>query len=148
MWPNIAALGIAVSLVVFSFARSPFVALSAIAFAGFFHVICNISMQSMAQLMSAPAMRGRVLALYTLIFRAAPALGAFVIGWLAVWLELQPLIGIAAAVFALLVLAVIPSAISLPVASRPRTTTQRAASAGTASPPISKAERKTSGGPA
>ncbi|MEW9612924.1 MFS transporter [Shinella sp. S4-D37] len=104
------ALGIAASLVVFALAAGPLVALPAIAVAGLFHVACNIAMQSMAQLMSAPAMRGRVVALYTLIFRAAPALGAFVIGILAQWIDLQALIGLAAAAFALAVLVMVPKA--------------------------------------
>ncbi|WP_411036049.1 MFS transporter [Shinella sp. BYT-45] len=105
-----AALGIAVALIAFSFAESALFALPLIAIAGLFHVVCNIAMQSMAQSLSLPAMRGRVLALYTLIFRAAPALGAFVLGWLAEWFDLQVMIGIAAGLFAIVVVAALPSA--------------------------------------
>ncbi|MFC3075083.1 MFS transporter [Shinella pollutisoli] len=105
-----AALGIAAALVVFALAQSALFALPAIAVAGLFHVVCNIAMQSMAQSLSLAAMRGRVLALYTLVFRAAPALGAFVLGWLAEWFDLQTMIGIAAGLFAMIVCAALPAA--------------------------------------
>lgn len=75
-----AAFGIDLALIAFSFAGSAIFALPLIAIAGLLHVVCHIAMQSMAQSLSLPAMRGRVLALYTLIFRAAPALaGLFAI---------------------------------------------------------------------
>lgn len=105
-----AALGICLALVVFAFSTSAFLALPAIAVAGLFHVVCNIAMQSMAQTLSLPAMRGRVLALYMLVFRAAPALGAFALGALAEWFDLQTMIGTAAALFALIVAAALPVA--------------------------------------
>lgn len=104
------ALGIAGALVLFAFAETALLALPAIALAGLFHVVCNIAMQSMAQTLSEPAMRGRVLALYTLVFRAGPALGAFGIGMLAEWFGLQVMIGVMAALFAVLVLAALPLA--------------------------------------
>ena len=103
-----AAIGIAISLVLFTFTRNPVVALTLVAFAGLFHVVCNIGMQTMAQTMSQPAMRGRVLALYNLVFRAGPALGAFVIGLATHWLDLQSLIGLAALVFFGGVVALLP----------------------------------------
>ncbi len=86
-----AALGIAISLIAFSATGTSGLALPLIALAGLFHVICNIGMQTMAQTMSEPAMRGRVLALYNLVFRAAPALGAFLIGFAGHWFDLQVL---------------------------------------------------------
>ncbi|WP_421869869.1 MFS transporter [Pararhizobium sp.] len=104
-----AALGIAVSLIAFSTTGTFTVALALIGLAGLFHVVCNIGMQTMAQTMSDPAMRGRVLALYTLVFRAAPALGAFLIGFAAHWFDLQVLIGLAAAAMLLGILASIPA---------------------------------------
>ena len=53
-------------------------------------------------------MRGRVLALYTLVFRAGPAVGAFVIGFAAHWFDLQVLIGLAAGVFVLGIVSALP----------------------------------------
>jgi MFS family permease len=94
-----AACGIALSLTLFSLTDTLGFALPLIASAGLFHVVCNIGMQTMAQTMSEPAMRGRVLALYTLVFRAGPALGAFLIGYAAHWFDLKVLIGLAAGMF-------------------------------------------------
>ena len=70
-----AALGIAVSLIAFSTTGTFTVALALIGLAGLFHVVCNIGMQTMAQTMSDPAMRGRVLALYTLVFPRRAGVG-------------------------------------------------------------------------
>jgi len=103
-----AAIGIAISLVLFTFTRNPAIAFTLIAFAGLFHVVCNIGMQTMAQTMSQPEMRGRVLALYNLVFRAGPALGAFIIGMATHWLDLQSLIGLAALAFLIGVVALLP----------------------------------------
>lgn len=100
----ISALGIAASLVVFSLSQPFWLILLTIACAGFFHASCNIGMQTIAQTRSAPEYKGRVMALYGLIFRAAPAAGAFLMGLLAQWFNLQWLIGIAAAIFAILML--------------------------------------------
>jgi MFS family permease len=104
-----AAVGIAISLVLFSTTGTFGFALPLIAFAGLFHVVCNIGMQTMAQTMSEPAMRGRVLALYTLVFRAGPAVGAFLIGFAAHWFNLQTLIGLAAGTFLLGIIGSIPA---------------------------------------
>lgn len=104
-----AAIGIAVSLIVFTFTRNAYIAFVLIAFAGLFHVVCNIGMQTMAQTMSAPEMRGRVLALYNLTFRAGPALGAFVIGLMAHYFDLQWLIGLAAFILLVGVAASLPA---------------------------------------
>ncbi|MDQ8020469.1 MAG: MFS transporter [Moraxellaceae bacterium] len=104
-----AAVGIALALIAFASTRWLALGVATMALAGLFHVVCNIGMQSMAQTMSAPNMRGRVMALYGLIFRAGPALGAFLIGVLAHWIGLQWLIGTAAAIFGLLVLRFIPT---------------------------------------
>lgn len=103
-----AALGIALTLIVFSLTTQLHTVLLAIAVAGVFHVVCNIGMQTMAQTMSEPAMKGRVMSSYGLIFRAAPAIGATVLGACAEWAPLQWLIGGAAAVFGLLVVSKLP----------------------------------------
>jgi predicted MFS family arabinose efflux permease len=55
-------------------------ALPVAALAGLVHVVCNISMQSLAQTFAEAGFRGRVMAVYGLLFRAGPALGAFLIG--------------------------------------------------------------------
>lgn len=99
-----AALGIALTLVLFSLTTRMYLVVFAIGVAGIFHVVCNIGMQSMAQTMSEAAMKGRVMALYGIIFRAGPALGAFVIGAAAHWINLQWLLGAAAGLFGMLVM--------------------------------------------
>jgi predicted MFS family arabinose efflux permease len=104
-----AAAGIAVSLILFSATGTFGFALPLIALAGLFHVVCNIGMQTMAQTMSEPAMRGRVLALYTLVFRAGPAVGAFLIGFAAHWFDLQVLIGLAAGTFLIGIIGTLPA---------------------------------------
>ncbi len=103
-----AALGIAATLVVFSFTRELEWVVVIIGIAGIFHVVCNIGMQTIAQTLSEPAMKGRVMALYGLTFRAGPALGAFIFGACAQWVDLQWLLGGAAAVFGLLVIINLP----------------------------------------
>lgn len=99
-----ASLGIVIALLVFlSFGHSA-VLLFAIAIAGLCHVICNICMQSLCQLNSEPHLRGRVLALYGLIFRIAPTGGAFVMTQLAFAIPLVHLTGGLAILYALLIL--------------------------------------------
>lgn len=104
-----AAFGIAVTLVSFSLSRDATFGLAMMLFAGFFHVVCNIGMQSMAQTMSEAAIRGRVLSLYWLIFRCGPAVGAFLLGVAAHYAGLQALIGCGAAALGVAVIAMIPS---------------------------------------
>lgn len=57
--------------------------------AGFFQVACGVGMQSSIHLTVDPQYRGRVLALYSLIVRALPALGALGVGALAEFLGLR-----------------------------------------------------------
>ncbi|WP_354152701.1 MFS transporter [Aquamicrobium ahrensii] len=95
-----AAFGIGVALVCFSWIADVTYAYIAIGFAGLFHVITNIGMQSMTQTMSREGMLGRVLALYGLLFKIGPSAGAFLIGFGAHWIDLQILIGVSAAIFA------------------------------------------------
>lgn len=104
-----AAVGIAAALVLFSLTTHLYWTVAAIGIAGIFHVICNIGMQTMAQTMSEPSMKGRVMALYGLIFRAGPAVGAFAIGAAAHWFNLQWLLGGAAALFGVLVVVKLPA---------------------------------------
>lgn len=104
-----AALGLASAVVIFSLTTELYWVVGIIAIAGVFHVVCNIGMQTMAQTMSEPAMKGRVMAAYGLVFRAGPAIGAFVIGACAEWVNLQWLLGAAAAIFGLLIIAKLPA---------------------------------------
>lgn len=84
----VSGMGLVLSVMAFVNASSLTFAMFMVAIAGFFHVICNIAMQSLCQLSAEPRMRGRVASLYGIIFRSAPALGAFVITQLSHWLEL------------------------------------------------------------
>ncbi len=106
----VSGLSIGIVLVAFAFSVQLWFAVVTIGLAGLFHVVCNISMQTTVQTISAPDMRGRTIALYLLMFRAAPALGAFIIGVLAEWLGLQHLIGAAAGLFVLVVVFLWPKA--------------------------------------
>ncbi|MBS7543873.1 MFS transporter [Ancylobacter oerskovii] len=89
-------LGMAGIIIAFSLVGGANLALALIAAAGLCHVMCNIGMQSLAQLSSDISFRGRTMALYGLIFRTGPAASAAVIGAAAEWLGLQLLLGTAA----------------------------------------------------
>jgi MFS family permease len=106
----LSAIGISMALVGFALTSQIFWGVVAMAFAGLFHVVCNIGMQSIVQTLSARQMRGRVLAIYGLIFRSGPAIGAFVIGLSASRYGLQWLVGAASATFGILVLSSLPFA--------------------------------------
>jgi len=99
-----ASLGIACALLAFVCAGSLDWALPAIALAGFFHVVCNIALQSLCQLDSAAPLRGRVIALYGLLFRVGPTIGAFAIAQAASLLPLGALVGGCALAYALMTL--------------------------------------------
>lgn len=102
-------LGLAASLLVFTASTALAVALPAMVAAGLFHVVCNIAMQSLCQLQSAPALRGRVVALYGLIFRTGPSVGAFLIAQAAHWATLSALVGGCALAYGALLLATLPA---------------------------------------
>jgi MFS family permease len=93
-----------VCLIVFCATRDLKIALPALFAVGVFHVLCNIILQTLAQERADPAFRGRVLSLYSLIFRTGPSIGAFLIGVTAPLLGLQLLIGAVAAAAAVLLL--------------------------------------------
>ncbi|MFK8252891.1 MFS transporter [Ancylobacter terrae] len=88
------------AVVAFSVADGTELAVALIAVAGLGHVMCNIGMQSLAQLSADIAFRGRTMAIYGLIFRAGPAASAAIIGVGAEWLGLRLLLGVAAALCA------------------------------------------------
>jgi MFS family permease len=106
----IAGLAVSLCLLAFTGAQDFKLALVALGLAGAFHVACNIGMQSIAQSYSDDAYKGRVLALYGLIFRAGPSLGAFVIGILSQWVGLRWLLADAAALSAIFVVIISLSA--------------------------------------
>ncbi|MFT0861370.1 MFS transporter [Ancylobacter sp. G4_0304] len=101
-----AGISMALALLGFCIVGHGQIAIALIALAGLGHVMCNIGMQSLAQLFAAREFRGRTMALYGLIFRAGPAAAAALIGGLAEWFGLAPLIGASAVACALCLSAV------------------------------------------
>jgi MFS family permease len=93
-----------VCLVVFCATRDLRIALPALFAVGAFHVLCNIILQTLAQERADPAFRGRVLSLYSLLFRTGPSMGAFLIGVAAPFLGLPLLISVVAAIAGALLL--------------------------------------------
>ncbi|HXQ50670.1 MAG TPA: MFS transporter [Stellaceae bacterium] len=67
----------------FAVSNSYWVALVAVFFSGFAMTTSGISAQTLVQTAVDPEMRGRVMAFYGMVFRAGPALGALISGWLA-----------------------------------------------------------------
>lgn len=100
----VASLGISLALTTLALTSSLSWALLVIAIAGLFHVTCNICMQTATQLICDPAMKGRVMSVYGLLFKAMPAIGAFSIALASTWLPLPWLLAGAAAIFGFLVL--------------------------------------------
>lgn len=98
-----ASFGIVLALLAFVSADALDRALPAIAAAGFCHVVCNIAMQSLCQLDSAVALRGRVIALYGMLFRVGPTVGAFCIAQAESLFPLGTLVGACALAYALMV---------------------------------------------
>jgi predicted MFS family arabinose efflux permease len=103
--PLVAGSGVGLSLFIVLFASTTrlHLALGALFVAGVFHVMCNISLQSLTQLRADPAFRGRALSMYSLMFRSGPSAGAFVIGMASPLLGLRPLVGGSAALAGVLI---------------------------------------------
>ncbi len=80
-----------VVLAVLGFAATQiyWVALGCVFVAGFSLVATGISAQTLIQSAVDPAMRGRVLGLYGMLFRAGPAFNALIMGWLASFIGLR-----------------------------------------------------------
>ena len=72
-----------VAVLAFALTANYWFALVTIFFGGFAMTVSGISAQTLVQTAVAPVMRGRVMAFYGMIFRAGPALGALISGWLA-----------------------------------------------------------------
>ncbi len=77
-----------------------YAALPCVFVAGAAMVITGIGAQTLIQAAVEPAMRGRVMALYGMIFRAGPALGAVLMGWASEWFGLRIPLAIGALVSA------------------------------------------------
>ena len=88
-----AVLVLALALGAFTAMDHFFLALPFLAISGFAMVVNGIGSQTLIQSSVAPAMRGRVMSLYTLIYRGMPALGAVVMGSLAEGLGLPATLG-------------------------------------------------------
>ena len=93
----LAGVGVSAFIVLFASTTNLHLALGVLFVAGVFHVMCNISLQSLTQLRAAPEFRGRVVSMYSLLFRSGPSAGAFVIGMASPLLGVRPLVGGSAA---------------------------------------------------
>src|SRR3546814_228842 len=75
-----------IALIVFSFAPTFWIALVAVAFSAFGIASTGIASQSLIQHGVDAKLRGRVISVYGMIFRAGPALGALIMGSLSEYL--------------------------------------------------------------
>jgi MFS family permease len=80
---------VALSVLGFTATASYWVAITCVFLCGFSLVTTGISAQTLIQSAVDPAMRGRVLGLYGMLFRGGPAFNALVLGWLASWIGLR-----------------------------------------------------------
>jgi len=71
------------SVLAFAAASAYWLALVTVFVGGFAMTVSGISAQTLVQTAVPPVMRGRVMAFYGMVFRAGPALGALIAGWLA-----------------------------------------------------------------
>jgi MFS family permease len=71
------------SVLFFGVLHSYWFALAAVFFSGLAMTTSGISAQTLVQTAVDPVMRGRVMAFYGMVFRAGPALGALISGWIA-----------------------------------------------------------------
>jgi len=91
-----AALGTAASLLAFVASDRIWIQVPALAATGFFVVANGVGTQTLLQMRVDPAMRGRALSLYGLIFRGGPGIGALAIGALSEWIGLRAALAIGA----------------------------------------------------
>jgi len=80
---------VAVSALGFTATSSYWVAVVCVFVCGFSLVTTGISAQTLIQTAVDPAMRGRVLAVYGMLFRGGPAVSALALGWLASFIGLR-----------------------------------------------------------
>jgi len=74
---------VALSVLGFTATANYWFALACVFVCGFSLITTGISAQTLVQSTVDPAMRGRVMALYGMLFRGGPALNALILGWLA-----------------------------------------------------------------
>ena len=105
-----AALAFGLTVTAVAFAPVPRVALAILPVVGFFSMVFMATGNSMMQFGSAPSMRGRVMALYAMVFLGSTPIGGPLVGWIAeqtsarVSLAVGGLVAIASALAALWVL--------------------------------------------
>lgn len=97
----LSTLSLAVAIILFILTETLLVALPVLFVAGTAMVGAGVGTHTLLQLAVAPALRGRVLALYGLIFRGGPALGALLIGPIADRVGLAMPVGAGAIVVAM-----------------------------------------------
>lgn len=90
-------LTLALAILVFTATRNYWIALAALFFVGFAMISTGIAAQTLVQTAVDPAMRGRVMGLYGMLFRAGPAMNALVMGWLSAYMGLRLTVAIGAA---------------------------------------------------
>lgn len=91
-------LWMSLSVLLFALVQSYWLALVAVFFSGLAMTTSGISAQTLVQTAVDPVMRGRVMAFYGMVFRAGPALGALIAGWLATRLGFHLPVAVGAAV--------------------------------------------------
>lgn len=82
-------LGMIATVLLFAYIERFWMALLVAAATGAFMAGTGIAVQTLVQSVAAPEVRGRVLALYGLIVRASPAVGALLVGSASEWFGLQ-----------------------------------------------------------
>lgn len=92
------SLGIGVSMIVFSATGNFWLALPVICVMGFATAVSGTGSQTLVQYAVDSAVRGRVMALYSIIVRGSPAFGAVVTGWFADFYGLQTAVAVSAVV--------------------------------------------------
>lgn len=80
---------IALAALGFTATQNYFVALVALFFTGFAMITTGIAAQTLVQTAVDPAMRGRVMGFYGMLFRAGPAFNALLMGWVSSLIGLQ-----------------------------------------------------------
>jgi predicted MFS family arabinose efflux permease len=95
------SLGMSLALFAFAVLGNFWLALVFLAMCGFSMVIAGAGTQTLLQWSVDPAMRGRVMSAYTLLYRGLPALGALAIGAAAEFVGLRAAVAAAAAICAL-----------------------------------------------
>ncbi len=101
--PRLIRLQLWVAATAAAFALSPsfWLAIPAIAAFGFVLIACGVGLHTAIQLGVAPALRGRVMSFFGLVFRSVPALGALATGALAEAIGLRAALLVAALLFLL-----------------------------------------------